>query len=252
MSEAFIVRRGGSGGLSANGAVLRITAPTGSTITLTKGGVTVAALAAAKGHTNASDATFADWYYSVSSGNYGSWTVTAARDGETASRTVTVDSAKQYDVFLAYNIYLIRDGVLDSNVNATFGATSGAKSGNNYVITSEGSGSDNYCWLSISSSLGEIESCPALAVDISGMTANYGVDFALVDTDDAGSQGGARQGRARIREERAREALRGHAVRIYDCTEIKGGVSYEKTACSLSRACSARERAASRGRGVQG
>ena len=189
MSEAFIVRRGGSGGLSAGGAVLHITAPAGSTITLKKGDVTVATLAAARGHTNASDTTLADWYYAIVSTNYGSWTATAARDGETASRTVTVDSAKQYDVFLAYNIYLIRDGVLDSNVNATFGATSGAKSGNNYVITSEGSGSDNYCWLSISSSLGDIESCPTLAADISGMTADLDVAFALVDTDDGWYQG---------------------------------------------------------------
>ena len=84
----------GSGGLSVNSAVLRITAPVGSTITLTKGGVTVAMLAATKGHTNASDTTLADWYYSISSGNYGSWTVTAAKDGESASETVTVDNAK--------------------------------------------------------------------------------------------------------------------------------------------------------------
>lgn len=189
MSEAFIVRRGGSGGLSANGAVLRITAPTGSTITLTKGGVTVAALAAAKGHTNASDATFADWYYSVKSSNYGSWTVTASKDNNTVSTNVTIDSVKQYDVFLTYDIYLIRDGTIDSNVNVSFGATSGKKSGNNYFITSEGGGTDNYCWFSIPSSLGDIESYPVLSVVISSATADYNFGFALVDNNDGSYQG---------------------------------------------------------------
>ena len=100
----------GSGGLSLNSAVIHVTAPVGSTISFAKGSVTVATLAAGKGHTNASDTTLADWYYSISSGNYGSWTVTAAKDGESASETVTVDNAKQYDVSLSYALYLIRNG----------------------------------------------------------------------------------------------------------------------------------------------
>lgn len=101
MSDAFITRRGGGGGLSVLGAVLHVNAPVGSTITLAKGGVTVKVLDASKGHTNAGDSSLADWYYSVSSSNYGEWTVTATKDAESASKTVTVNSNKQYDVAIA-------------------------------------------------------------------------------------------------------------------------------------------------------
>lgn len=111
MSDAFITRRGGSGGLSVNSAVLHINTSAGSTITLSKGGLMVKVLEASKGHTN-SDGISADWYYSVGSANYGAWTITATKDGETTAATVTIDSAKQYDVPLSYNLYLIKDGVI--------------------------------------------------------------------------------------------------------------------------------------------
>ena len=110
MGEAFIVRRGGGSGLSVNEAVLRITAETGSTITLAKGGVTVATLASGKGHTNAADSTVADWYYPISASNYGSWTITATNGSNTSSKTVTVNAAKQYDVLLTFDLYFIRNG----------------------------------------------------------------------------------------------------------------------------------------------
>ena len=100
----------GSGGLSLNNAVLHINAPAGSTITLSKGGLTVKVLEASKGHVN-SDGVTADWYYSVSPSSYGEWTVSAAKDGETAAETVTVNSNKQYDVPLNYNLYIIKNGV---------------------------------------------------------------------------------------------------------------------------------------------
>ncbi len=99
----------GSGGLSLNNAVLHINAPVGSTIELSKGGVTVVTLNASKGHVN-SDGVTADWYYSVSPSNYGEWTVSAAKDGETAAETVTVNSARQYDVPLSYNLYIVKNG----------------------------------------------------------------------------------------------------------------------------------------------
>lgn len=114
MGEAFIVRRGGGSGLSANGAVLRITAETGSTIKLSKGGVTVATLASGKGHTNAANTSYADWYYPITAANYGSWAVTATKNGKTASKTVTVNSNKQYDVLLTYQLYIIKNGYIQS------------------------------------------------------------------------------------------------------------------------------------------
>ena len=105
MSEAFLTRRGGSGGLSPNNAVIHVKAPVGSTVTFAKGGVTVKVLDASKGHANV-DGESADYYLSVSSGNYGTWTVTATLGTETTSDTVTVDAAKQYDVTLSYFTYL--------------------------------------------------------------------------------------------------------------------------------------------------
>lgn len=134
MSDAFITRRGGGGGLSTLGAVLHVNAPVGSTITLAKGGVTVKVLDANKGHTSAEDDSLADWYYSVSPSNYGSWTVTATKDAESVSESITVDSNKQYDVELTYNQYLLKDGVFVYQIG-----------GNDYTTTS-GDG-----WIAINS-----------------------------------------------------------------------------------------------------
>ena len=111
MSEAFITRRGGSGGLSANNAVLHVNAPVGSTITLAKGGVTVKVLDASKGHISAEDSRLADWYYAVSASNYGTWTVTASNGTNSTSATVTINANKQYDVGLTYDLYLLKNGL---------------------------------------------------------------------------------------------------------------------------------------------
>ena len=102
---------GSKGGLSPNDALLHINAPVGSTITLAKGGVTVKTLAASEGHTSASDSRLADWYYSVSSSNYGAWTVTASNGTNTVSASVTINTNKQYDVGLTYDLYLLKNGL---------------------------------------------------------------------------------------------------------------------------------------------
>lgn len=109
MSDALIVRRGGSGGLSLHNAVIHVNAEVGSTITFSKGGVAVKILGPSKGHIS-SDGKTADYYYSVSSVNFGSWTITGALGGQSAGKTVTVNEVKQYDVPLSYNLYLIKDG----------------------------------------------------------------------------------------------------------------------------------------------
>lgn len=105
MSEALIVRRGGGsagGGLSVNAAVIHVVAPFGSTIELSKGGVAVKSLGPEKAHANA-DGVMADYYYPVTSANYGTWEVTASKSGETdVSETVFVSDEMQYDVVLQY------------------------------------------------------------------------------------------------------------------------------------------------------
>lgn len=112
MLEAFVTRRGGTDGLSPNNAVIHVTAPAGSTISFSKGGVTAKVLGPEKSHVNANDATLADWYYSVSSNNYGTWTVTASLDGSTTNESVVIDSNEQYDVHLKYDMYFIENGII--------------------------------------------------------------------------------------------------------------------------------------------
>ena len=98
MLEAFVTRRGGTGGLSPNNAVIHVTAPVGSTISFSKGGVVAKVLGPEKSHVNANDNDFADWYFPVSYANFGEWAVTATLGTGTASDTVIIDSNKQYDV----------------------------------------------------------------------------------------------------------------------------------------------------------
>lgn len=111
MSECIITRRGGSGGLSTNAAVIHVSAPAGSTITFSKGGVIVKTLGPEKSHVNAGDADKADWFYPVSAANYGEWTVTASKANiGTGSYDVTVSSAKTYDVDISFGYLIYRNG----------------------------------------------------------------------------------------------------------------------------------------------
>ena len=103
---------GGAGGLSSNAAVIHVNAAAGSTITFSKSGVTVKVLGPEKSHVNADDNTLADWYYAVSSGNYGEWTVTATLSGDSASETVTVNATKHYDVELSFDVKIYSPGQL--------------------------------------------------------------------------------------------------------------------------------------------
>ena len=113
MSDALIVRRGG-GSLSPNSAVIHVVSEAGSTITFAKGGVVVKVLDASKSHINAMAIDVADWYYSVGSSNYGAWTITASLNGRSKSKTITIDSNKQYDVMLDYPIYILKNGIVQS------------------------------------------------------------------------------------------------------------------------------------------
>lgn len=114
MSDALIVRRGGSGGLSPNSAVIHVVSEAGSTITFTKGGMIIKVLDASKSHINAISSDVADWYYSVGFSNYGAWTVTASLNGRSKSKTITIDSNKQYDVMLDYPIFILKNGIVQS------------------------------------------------------------------------------------------------------------------------------------------
>lgn len=104
------VNAGGGGGLQSTDAILRVIAPAGSTVTISKGGVSKSD----HGHENAADTSLYDYYFIIHASQFDSvnpWTVTATLGSDTASDTVVIDSADEYDVVLDYNLYLIRDGV---------------------------------------------------------------------------------------------------------------------------------------------
>lgn len=75
-----------SGGFSPQ---IKVTAPTGSTVTITKGTTTVTG-------TEQSGV----WYIDVP--EYGTWTVTATKSGQTFTDTVSVTEVKQYEVDVFY------------------------------------------------------------------------------------------------------------------------------------------------------
>ena len=102
MANAFIVRRGGGGGsLKATDAILRVIAPAGSTVTISKGG----ASKSDAGHENHDDATLYDYYFIIHQSQFDSvnpWTVTATLGADTATDTVIIDSADEYDLVMSY------------------------------------------------------------------------------------------------------------------------------------------------------
>lgn len=114
------VNAGGGGGLQATDAILRVIAPAGSTVTISKGGVSKSDA----GHENASDPTLYDYYFIIHQSQFDSinpWTVTATIGGDTMSGTVIIDAADEYDLALVlYNIYRSgTESVAMENVPAT-------------------------------------------------------------------------------------------------------------------------------------
>ena len=102
---------GGGGGPTSADAILTVTAPAGATVTATKGSATLTPTM----WTTAADATQECALFVISSAQFDAttpWTVTATSGTDTISDTIIIDSAKQYDVPLSYNLYLIKDGVI--------------------------------------------------------------------------------------------------------------------------------------------
>jgi len=91
------------GGFSNTDALVHVNAPLGSTVTFAKGGVTVKVLSPSDAFNNV-DGETADYYYSIASTNFGTWTVTATLSGVTTSDTVTVSAAEQYNLALTYRV----------------------------------------------------------------------------------------------------------------------------------------------------
>ena len=154
MSEALLIRRGG-GGLPSGGALLRIRAYAGSTVTAGDGTVT-RSLSADKGRLCDSDTSLADYYVPVSAASFGVWTVTATLNSYTWSDSLTVSAARQYDVRaylipLAYKQVRYLEGTGTQYVITAVRASQARKgtlegvyisSATNSMIIGAGSGSD--------------------------------------------------------------------------------------------------------------
>lgn len=94
---------GGGSGPSASDAILTVTVPTGSTVTMTKGGVTLTPTMWVQAADNTLDCALFVVAPSLFDAQ-NAWTVTASRSGDTASATVTIDSNEQYDLELSYHV----------------------------------------------------------------------------------------------------------------------------------------------------
>ena len=90
----------GGNAISATGALLRVVAPTGSTVTVTKSGTTKTA----SGISLTSSSGESCYYFSFKATEFSSsaWTVTATYGAESDSETVVINAAGEYGVTLYY------------------------------------------------------------------------------------------------------------------------------------------------------
>jgi hypothetical protein len=105
----YSVINGGGGGPSATDAILTVSVPTGSTVTMSKGGVTLTPTMWVQAADNNLDfALFVIPPNLFDSQN--AWTVTATLVTDSASDTVTIDAAAEYELALSYGVYLFNNG----------------------------------------------------------------------------------------------------------------------------------------------
>lgn len=111
MSLVLNMVGGGGGSLKDTDAILTVTVPTGSTVTATKGGVTLTPTM----WVQEADASLDCALFVIAPAQFDSvnpWTVTATDGTSTASDTVIISTNKQYGVEISFDYYLFRgDGV---------------------------------------------------------------------------------------------------------------------------------------------
>ena len=111
---------GGGGGFKATDAILRVQALAGSTVTISKGGVSKTDL----GHENADDPTMNDYYFIIHASQFDSnpWTVTSTLTGyDTATETIVINAADEYDITIVYRYWFVKNGVLQGDPMITEG-----------------------------------------------------------------------------------------------------------------------------------
>lgn len=98
---------GSGGALKDTDAILRVIAPAGSTVTISKGAVSKTD----NGHENASDNTLYDYYFIIHQSQFDAnpWTVTATKSGESLTKTVIINASNEYDITLVW-LSVIKNG----------------------------------------------------------------------------------------------------------------------------------------------
>lgn len=106
--DPIILGGAGSGGPSVSDAILLVTAPAGSTVTATKGGVTLTPTI----WVSAADPTLETALFVIGPGQFDdtAWTIEARSGADTATDTVVINSAAQYVRALSYATYIFRAG----------------------------------------------------------------------------------------------------------------------------------------------
>lgn len=92
----------GGGGLSNTSAILAVTVPNGSSVTITKGTVTLYPVIWDKNSENTKD--IAIFVISSSLLDSTAWTITATLSTSTATTTMVIDAAKEYEIELSYHV----------------------------------------------------------------------------------------------------------------------------------------------------
>lgn len=100
---------GGGGSLKDTDAVLIVTVPTGSTVTATKGGVTITPTIWVQNADNTLD--MAIFSIKASTFDSNAWTVTATLGDDSASDTIVIDSNEEYQLELSYSYWIFKSGV---------------------------------------------------------------------------------------------------------------------------------------------
>ena len=136
----------GGGGLKDGDAMLRVQAPAGSTVTISKGTI----IKTDGGHQNAIDPNTYDFYFVIRAVYFDSrvpWVVTATdtTTGSEAESTIYITDAYEYNLVMSYRLYLIKNGVkqitftgntiIESNANYNARAPEESTSGGYLTLT---------------------------------------------------------------------------------------------------------------------
>lgn len=114
-----MVGGGGGGGLSATDALLRVQAPAGATVTITKGTTTKTD----QGHENADDNTLYDYYFIIHASQFDSinpWSVVSTVDGIINTKNIVVNAPNEYNLIFKNRV---PDGYQEVEYLATSGTT---------------------------------------------------------------------------------------------------------------------------------